>query len=97
MKTVNESEIRKRLKGKKESEIEKLVSDYLDASNAVAPDFQVIDEILAKSQADAELTVKTFRLTRDQYETLASVLEMPGADGAALCKKAIDELISLAS
>jgi hypothetical protein len=103
---VTEEQLRERLRGagKSKAEIEDLIDEYADASSSDFPDEDAISRILQKTQEDSVLRVKSFKLTRAQYDALlghymearAAVAEEQ-VDAGLLVREALEDFIDLVS
>lgn len=101
---VTEDDLRKRLskKGKSADEIEALIGKHIDATSSPAIDTDAISELLRKAQHESTLRVRPFKLTKEQYDALASYFEdasttRPGfeVDASYLVQRALEEFINL--
>jgi hypothetical protein len=104
MKRINISaeDVAKRLKkkGMTNKEIQVLLKQQMDINKMrIVPDKDAIAGILRKNEEDAELKVKPFRLTREQYDALLSYFKESTAssqdnpDADTLVHKVIEEFI----
>lgn len=97
---ISVEDIRKRLrkKGMKSKEIDLLLRQQVEIKEMkIIPDKDAIAGILRKNEENAELKVKPFRLTREQYDALLNYFQETSAnaldnlDADTLVHKAIDE------
>jgi hypothetical protein len=102
IKILSEEDLRKRLKkaGKKEKEIEELLTEYTQAVSKATPDTNAMADLLRKNQQNAMLRVKGFNLSREQYDALNNYFRVADSDGteidaSILVQKALDELIKI--
>ena|SRR5712691_12564022 len=103
-KLVTEDQLRDRLakSGKTTAEIDALIGKHIDATSSPTIDIDAISEILQKAQQDSALRVRGFKLTKEQYDALASYFEDVNAmqsegepDASYLVRRALDEFINL--
>lgn len=103
---VTEEQLRERLRlaGKSDQEIEELIDQYADASRSDLPDERAISRILQRTEQEGVLRVKTFKLSRQQYDALlghyeevGAVAEGQQADAGLLVQKALEDTVDLIS
>ena len=103
---VTEEELRDRLRtaGKSEEGIEELIDQYADASSNDFPDESAISRILQKTQQESMLRVKSFKLTREQYDALlgtyieeSALVDGVQVDAGFLIQAALKDFIDLIS
>ena len=77
---ISEDQLRERLRGsgKTDEQIEQWINEYTGTTYEVTPDEQAISSILQKTQEDSILRVRSFRLTKEQYDALLSYFEESG-------------------
>ena len=103
-KIVTEEELRDRLvkSGKLPEEIDALIDKYIDATSGPALNTDAISDLLRKAKQDSAYRVRSFKLTKQQYDALQSYFEDPTAlqlgsepDANYLVQRALDEFINL--
>lgn len=79
---MNEEQLRARLSaiGKSQEEIDQLINEHIDATSSPTLDIEAIAELLSKAQRDTVLRVRPFKLTKEQYDALASYYEEASAN-----------------
>jgi hypothetical protein len=99
---VSVEDITKRLKksGMSNKEIQVLLRQQADVNKMkIIPDKDAIAGILRKNEEDAELKVKPFKLTREQYDALLNYFKDAASsshdnlDADTLVHKVIDEFV----
>ncbi|MEW6668367.1 MAG: hypothetical protein AB1512_24405 [Thermodesulfobacteriota bacterium] len=101
---VTEEEVRRRLSksGKTSEDIDKLIDGHIDATRSPTIDSGAVSDLLRKAEHESTLRVRGFKLTREQFDALASYFEdakatPPGFEPEAsyLVQRAVEEFIKL--